>query len=203
MWAEGVFPPHATAAAAAAAAAPVVPPPPSPTATPDATTSPADAPAPATATTIAAAAATGGLPLLVPHPDTTTAPAAGAPQATIVTPPLAPLGVAQGGVHGGSGARGPGSQQGQQGPEASWPLIVLHFSVRDTGIGIAPEDLGRLFNSFTQVGGLMSRIALSRCIRKRALLLHQKVLTISVVPASALLNGASPAHSSLVKWTYV
>lgn len=130
VWAEGVFPPYATAAAAAAAAAPVVPPPSSPAAKTDANS---------------ASAATSGLPLLLPQPDVVAAPATAAPQVPAVVAPGA--------------VPGPGlqqGQQGQQGPEASWPLIVLHFSVRDTGIGIAPEDLGRLFNSFTQVGGLLS-----------------------------------------------
>jgi signal transduction histidine kinase len=34
----------------------------------------------------------------------------------------------------------------------TWPTCQLHFRVRDTGIGISPQDLGRLFRSFSQVG---------------------------------------------------
>lgn len=33
----------------------------------------------------------------------------------------------------------------------------LHFSIRDTGIGIAPEDISRLFQSFSQVDGSATR----------------------------------------------
>ncbi|MCB9161708.1 MAG: response regulator [Caldilineaceae bacterium] len=35
--------------------------------------------------------------------------------------------------------------------EADTEEIALHFAVKDTGIGIAPADLGRLFQSFTQL----------------------------------------------------
>ncbi|MCA8968028.1 MAG: hypothetical protein KDC48_24315, partial [Planctomycetes bacterium] len=35
--------------------------------------------------------------------------------------------------------------------ETATEEIALHFAVKDTGIGIAPADLGRLFQSFTQL----------------------------------------------------
>lgn len=41
-------------------------------------------------------------------------------------------------------------------PAASGPKVTLHFSVRDTGIGISTSDLGRLFSSFTQVRPLLT-----------------------------------------------
>jgi hypothetical protein len=36
-------------------------------------------------------------------------------------------------------------------PPDDWPTCQLHFQVRDTGIGISQQDLGRLFRSFSQV----------------------------------------------------
>jgi signal transduction histidine kinase/DNA-binding response OmpR family regulator/HAMP domain-containing protein len=41
--------------------------------------------------------------------------------------------------------------------EASAPLEGLRFSVRDTGIGIPPERMDRLFQSFTQIDPSMAR----------------------------------------------
>ena len=43
-----------------------------------------------------------------------------------------------------------------EGEKAS-PLQQLHFSVRDTGIGIPPDRMNRLFKSFTQVDASMAR----------------------------------------------
>jgi PAS domain S-box-containing protein len=41
--------------------------------------------------------------------------------------------------------------------EATSPLREIHFSVRDTGIGIPPELMGRLFQSFSQVDASTTR----------------------------------------------
>ena len=41
--------------------------------------------------------------------------------------------------------------------EIAAPLQELHFAVRDTGIGIPPELMGRLFQPFSQVDGSMTR----------------------------------------------
>jgi len=42
-------------------------------------------------------------------------------------------------------------------PSLSAPSIVLSFSVEDTGIGMKPEDLGKLFQSFSQVNMAQNR----------------------------------------------
>ena len=42
-------------------------------------------------------------------------------------------------------------------PDATSPLHELTFSVRDTGIGIPPDRLGRLFQSFSQVDASTTR----------------------------------------------
>jgi signal transduction histidine kinase/DNA-binding response OmpR family regulator/HAMP domain-containing protein len=41
--------------------------------------------------------------------------------------------------------------------EVTSPLQELHFSVRDTGIGIPPDRMDRLFQSFTQIDASMTR----------------------------------------------
>ena len=43
----------------------------------------------------------------------------------------------------------------QTGQEDS--IVTLHFSVRDTGIGMDPEQVGRLFHAFTQADGSITR----------------------------------------------
>ena len=35
--------------------------------------------------------------------------------------------------------------------KASGPEVLIHFSVRDTGIGISQQNISRLFQSFSQV----------------------------------------------------
>jgi PAS domain S-box-containing protein len=49
--------------------------------------------------------------------------------------------------------------RGQGDTETQMPLraVSLHFSVRDTGIGIPPELMGRLFQSFSQVDASTTR----------------------------------------------
>ena len=42
-------------------------------------------------------------------------------------------------------------------PASASPLQELHFSVRDTGIGIPPDRLGRLFQAFSQVDASTTR----------------------------------------------
>ncbi len=49
------------------------------------------------------------------------------------------------------------TETSQAPPPAPHPLYALHISVRDTGIGIAPERLERLFQSFSQVDASTTR----------------------------------------------
>ena len=44
-----------------------------------------------------------------------------------------------------------GSGDGDSGVRVQSGPLMVHFSVRDTGIGISSEDLKRLFQSFSQV----------------------------------------------------
>lgn len=48
-------------------------------------------------------------------------------------------------------SKDPGNDFTGDGDYLGGPKVTLRFSVRDTGIGISPNDIGRLFNSFTQV----------------------------------------------------
>jgi signal transduction histidine kinase/DNA-binding response OmpR family regulator/tetratricopeptide (TPR) repeat protein/nitrate/nitrite-specific signal transduction histidine kinase len=45
----------------------------------------------------------------------------------------------------------------EPGDEAPTPLTTLHFSVRDTGLGIPPDRMDRLFKSFSQVDSSTTR----------------------------------------------
>ncbi|WP_243368101.1 hybrid sensor histidine kinase/response regulator [Fundidesulfovibrio soli] len=42
-------------------------------------------------------------------------------------------------------------------PHGDHGKVVLSFSVRDTGVGLLPQDQARVFDSFTQAGGTTSR----------------------------------------------
>ena len=42
--------------------------------------------------------------------------------------------------------------------KATGPEVLIHFSVRDTGIGISQQNISRLFQSFSQVSFVPSAI---------------------------------------------
>jgi CheY-like chemotaxis protein/HPt (histidine-containing phosphotransfer) domain-containing protein len=50
-----------------------------------------------------------------------------------------------------------GIREGQDTETGPLPPVTLRFSVRDTGIGIPPERMGRLFESFSQVDASTTR----------------------------------------------
>jgi signal transduction histidine kinase len=62
------------------------------------------------------------------------------------------------------------------------------FAVRDTGIGIAPEDQGRLFQPFTQVDGRLSReyggIGLGLTLVRRLVELHEGSIALESTPGA-------------------
>ncbi len=53
--------------------------------------------------------------------------------------------------------RGEEARQVEGGGEVTSPLQELHFTVRDTGIGIPPDRLSRLFHAFSQVDSSTTR----------------------------------------------
>ncbi|MDM8523074.1 ATP-binding protein [Desulfococcaceae bacterium HSG8] len=66
---------------------------------------------------------------------------------------------------------GPLSEQTNDQPAKTSSTAVLQFSVKDTGIGITPEQVSRLFSAFTQADGSTTRkycgIGLGLAISKR------------------------------------
>ncbi|MGK7888040.1 MAG: response regulator [Leptolyngbyaceae cyanobacterium] len=62
------------------------------------------------------------------------------------------------------------------------PLPHLQFSITDTGIGIAPEHLDRLFQPFVQIDGALNRqyagTGLGLSLVKRIVELHQGTVTV-------------------------
>jgi signal transduction histidine kinase len=72
----------------------------------------------------------------------------------------------------------------------------VRVSVRDTGVGIAPEDLGRIFEEFSQAGGIAREIegtGLGLPLARRMVELHGGRLTVeSVVGAGSTFTFALP-----------
>jgi signal transduction histidine kinase/ActR/RegA family two-component response regulator len=105
----------------------------------------------------------------------------------------------------------------QASPAGNSDAVELHLAVRDTGIGIAPEHLDRLFKSFSQTEASISRrfggtglgLAISKRLAEamggtmwaesqgagKGSTFHVK-LTANVAPAGAVPSGAAPRPGS-------
>ncbi len=84
------------------------------------------------------------------------------------------------GGHGGQGGHGEGEEDSVSGSVSS---LHLCFSVTDTGIGIAPEDIGKLFQPFIQLDSSLNRqysgTGLGLALVKRIATLHGGTVLVS------------------------
>ena len=88
--------------------------------------------------------------------------------------------------------------------EVASPLQELHFVVRDTGIGVPPELMGRLFQSFSQVdasttrrfGGTGLGLAISRRLTE---LMGGKMSVESPAPSSLQVGGPGSAFHFTIR----
>ncbi len=84
---------------------------------------------------------------------------------------------------GGQGGRGAGEVNSPSSPHPPIPSSLLCFSVTDTGIGIAAEDIGKLFQPFMQLDSSLSRqysgTGLGLALVERIAVLHRGMVSVS------------------------